>query len=80
MTLKLCYPVIGLPPALILSLSGTPNVPINLLKNPLYIIVSLTPFTNKPDSLSELTILVISSISSFEIISVVKPLQRNSSE
>ena len=38
-----------------------------------FLIVSLKPFINKPDSSSDLTILMISFISSFEIISVVIP-------
>ena len=36
-----------------------------------FLIVLLTPFINKPDSLRDLTTFIISSISSFEIINVV---------
>ena len=38
-----------------------------------YLIVSLTPFANKPDSWKDLNIYMISFISSFEIINVVIP-------
>ena len=38
-----------------------------------FLIVSLTPFINNPDSSRELTIFIISLISSLEIFSVVKP-------
>ena len=38
-----------------------------------FLIVSLTPFINKPDSLRDLTIFMISSISLFEIIYVIVP-------
>ena len=57
----------------------TPNVPKTMPRNPplcsfaLFLIVSLTPFDNKPDSLRDLTIFMISSISSFEIIVAVNP-------
>ena len=53
------------------------NVPNSILKNlPFcyfvsFLIVSLIPFTSNPDSSSDLTILIIFSISSFEIITVV---------
>ena len=39
----------------------------------LFLIVSLTPFINKPDSSRDLTILMISFISSLEIINVAVP-------
>ena len=51
----------------------------NILRNPpfcyfvLFLVISLTPFINKSDSSSDLTIFMISLISSFEIISVVTP-------
>ena len=38
-----------------------------------FFIVSLTPFINKPDSSSILTILIIPVISSLEIVNVVVP-------
>ena len=56
-----------------------PNVPNNMPRNlPFYsfaafLIVSLTPFFNKPDSLSDLTIFMITFICSFEITTVVVP-------
>ena len=55
----------------------TPNVPNNILKNPPFCYftsfwtVSVTPFNNKPESSRDFIILIISSISSFDIISVV---------
>ena len=70
--------------ALIVSLSVNriphklaPKVPSSILRNPpfcsfaSFLIVSLTPFLNKPDSSRDLTIFMISFISSFEIISIV---------
>ena len=48
-----------------------------MLRNPsfcffaLFLIVSLTPFINKPDSSSDLTIFMISSIYSVDILSAV---------
>ena len=56
-----------------------PNVHDNIPRNPLFysfasfLIVSLTLFVNKPDSSSDVTIFMISFISSFEIISEVIP-------
>ena len=56
-----------------------PNVPNSLLKIPpsccfaSFLIVLLTPFINKQDSSRDLTIYIISFISSFQIISVAKP-------
>ena len=56
-----------------------PKVPNNILRNlPLCSlascwIVSLTPFNNKPEFSRDLTIFIISFISSFEIIKVVVP-------
>ena len=38
-----------------------------------FLIVSLTPFINKPESSRDLTIFIISSIFSFKIINVVAP-------
>ena len=55
------------------------NVPNNVLRNlpfctfASFLIVSLTYFVNKPDSSSDLTIFMISFISSFEIINAVIP-------
>ena len=55
------------------------NVTNNILRNHLFCflasfwIVSLTPFNNKPKFLKYLTILIMSSISSFDIISVAVP-------
>ena len=57
----------------------TPNVPNKILKNPpfcyfaSFLTVSLMPFTNKPDSSSDLTIFILSFISSFKIINVDVP-------
>ena len=54
-----------------------PNVPNSLLRNPPFCslasfrTVSQTPFNNKPESFRDFTILIMSSISSFDIISVV---------
>ena len=56
-----------------------PKVPNNIPKkspfysSALFLIVSFTPYINNPDSSRDLTIFIISSISSLEIISVVKP-------
>ena len=56
-----------------------PNVPNNILRNfpfcyfSSFLIVLLTLFINKRNYLSELTILMISFISSFKIINVVIP-------
>ena len=56
-----------------------PNVPNDIPRNPpfcsltSFLIASLTPFINKPDSSSYLTICVISFIPLFEIINVVLP-------
>ena len=53
------------------------NVPNSIEKNLSFcyfvpfLIVSLIPFTSNPDSSSDLTILIIFSISSFEIVTVV---------
>ena len=53
------------------------NVPNNLLRNPLFcffvsfLIVSLTPSNNNTESSRDLTIFIVSSISSFDIINVV---------
>ena len=53
------------------------NVPNNIERNPLFcsfvsfLIVSLIPLINDPDSSSYLTIFIITSISSFEIINAV---------
>ena len=55
------------------------NVPNNVLGNPPFYsltsfwIASLTPFNNKPEYLRDLSIFIISSISSFDIISAVVP-------
>ena len=57
----------------------TPYVLNNILRNPpfctysSFIIVSLTPFINKPDSSNDWTIFIMSFVSSFKIISVVIP-------
>ena len=59
----------------------TVNVPNNIERNrPFYpfasfLIVSLSPFTNNPDSLNYFTIFIVSYISSFEIINAVVPVQ-----
>ena len=56
-----------------------PKVPSNIPRNPSFcsfasfLIVSMTPFINKPESSRDLTIFMISSISLLEIIKVVKP-------
>ena len=73
-------------PALILTLlvkifsdKLAPTVSNNIPRNPSlcyfgsYLIVSLTPFINNPNSSRDLTIFITSLISSLEIISVVKP-------
>ena len=73
-------------PALILPLpvnrfpsKVAPKVPNYISKNPpfysfaSFLVVLLTPFINKPDSSRDLTIFIISFISSFEIINVVTP-------
>ena len=55
------------------------NVPNNIPTNPTFcsfdwfLIVSLIPFTDNPDSSSDLTIFMMLFISSFESINVVKP-------
>ena len=55
-----------------------PNEPNNILENPLFcpfasfLIVSLRPFINKPDYSRDLTIFIISFISSFKIIDVAR--------
>ena len=57
----------------------TANVPNNTGRKPpfcyfsLFLIVSLIPFINNPDSSSDWTILIIYSITSFEVINVVVP-------
>ena len=54
-----------------------PNVPNNFPRNPIFcyfaslLIILLTSFINKPDSLKDLTIFKISFISSYEIVSAV---------
>ena len=54
-----------------------PNVPNNALRNPPFCsftsfwTVSVTPFNNKPELSRDFTILIISSISSFDVINVV---------
>ena len=64
-------------PANIFPTKLAPNVPYNILRNPpfcsfaLFSFFSLTPYNNKPESSRDLTILIMSSISSFDIISVV---------
>ena len=56
-----------------------PNVPNNMLINLLYFpfnsfsIVLLTHFIDKPDSLRDLTVLMISFLSLFDILNVVVP-------
>ena len=56
-----------------------PNVPNTILRKPpfcpfaSFLIVSLTPFINKPDYSRDLTIFMISFISSLEIINAVVP-------
>ena len=56
-----------------------PKVPNNIPRNPsfhsfaLFLIVSLTHFINNPDSSSDLTIFIISFISSFEINNALTP-------
>ena len=63
--------------AKILPNKHAPNVPNNLLRNPNFCslasfwTVSVTPFNNKPESSRDFTILIISSISSVDIINVV---------
>ena len=53
------------------------NVPSNILRNPPFYsftsfwTVSVTPFNNKPESSRDFTILIMSSISSFDFISVL---------
>ena len=64
-------------PANIFPNKLAPNVPNNILRNTLFCsltsfqIVSLAPFNNKPESSRDLTIFIMSSISSFGIISVI---------
>ena len=64
-------------PANIFPTKLAPNVPYNILRNPpfcsfaLFSFVSLTPYNNKPESSRDLTILIMSSISSFDIINAV---------
>ena len=59
-----------------------PNVPNEIPKNPpfssfaSFLIVLLTRLINKPDSLKDLTIFIISFISSYETINVVIPDQK----
>ena len=54
-----------------------PSVPNNILRNPLlsslasFWIVSLTCLNNKPEPSRDLTILIMPSLSSFDIISIV---------
>ena len=56
-----------------------PNVPNNIPRNlhfcsfALFYIVSLTPSISNPESSRDLTILIMSSISSFDIFSVIVP-------
>ena len=56
-----------------------PNVTNSIRRNPPFCslasfsIVSLTHFDNKPESLRDLTIFIMSSISAFDIISVAAP-------
>ena len=66
-------------PAKILPNKLAHNVPYNIIINPplcflaSFLIVSLSPFNNEPESSRDLTILIMSSISSFDINSVVVP-------
>ena len=71
-------------PVLPLLVNRFPNtlalyLPNNILRSPSFcspasfLIVSLTSFINKPDSPSDVTIFIISLISSFEIINIVLP-------
>ena len=63
-------------PAKVFPNKLAPNVMSNILRNPpfcsfaLFWIVSLTPFNNKPESSRDLTILIMSFVSSLDIISV----------
>ena len=56
-----------------------PKMPNNIPRGPpfysfaSFLIVSLTPFNNKTDSSSDLTIFIISFISSLEVINIVLP-------
>ena len=56
-----------------------PKMPNNIPRSPpfysfaSFLIVSLTPFNNKTDSSSDLTIFIISFISSLEVINIVLP-------
>ena len=58
-----------------------PKVPNNIPRNPPFcyfaslLIVSLTSFNNNPDSSRDLTIFILSFISSFEIITIATPNQ-----
>ena len=64
-------------PANIFPTKLAPNVPYNILRNPpfcsfaLFSFFSLTPYKNKSESSRDLTILIMSSISSFDIINGV---------
>ena len=64
-------------PANKLSKKLAPKVPSNIPRNPpfysfaFFLIVLLTPFINEPDSSRDLTIFIISFISSIEIIYAV---------
>ena len=69
--------VIALFPDKIFLYKLAPNAPSNILINPPFFslvsfwVVSLTPFNNKSESLRDLTIWIMSFISSFDIISAV---------
>ena len=74
------FPALFIPlPAKIFPNKLALNVPNNILRNPRFcseasfLIVSVTPFNNRPESSRGLTILIMPSISSFDIISVVVP-------
>ena len=74
------YPVLFIPlPSNIFSNKFAPNIPNKIPRNPhfypfaLFCIVSLTPFNDKPESSRDLTIFIMSFISSFDIICVVDP-------
>ena len=66
-------------PANIFPNKPAPNVPNNILRNipfssfASFLIISLTPFINKPDSSRDLIFLMISFVYFLEIISVVIP-------
>ena len=69
------FPALFIPlPANILSYKRAPSIPNNILRNPPFCslisfpIVS-TPFNNKPETSRDLSILIMSFISSFDIIS-----------